>query len=611
MRHDDVAILVPTRTPIGPLERALDDADIPYRIESRSLVWRTDAVRDLLGDPHRHRGPGRRGRRRRRPALARASPAPTSSCVEWRAAGGRWDHTRRTARGARRATTPSRLAMDAAARAGTTSGTGARSTRCRRRGRARAAASSSSPSPSAARATTGAACGSSSTRPAPSSRPAVLRWPQFLGVGPAAGRRGAPRPSRRWCPSPTTTPCASSPSTAPRASSSRWSCWPGWPTAGPPTMTDVAWTAEGPELMVTAYGGGGAVASPPPAGSAPPRTPPTRSRRAEATRLLYVAATRARDTAHRQPPPPGPGRHATADPAAPPGASRPPRSGGRRRCRPPPCRCSSSPAAARPYAPPSGPRWLDAHEAALAEPPAGLVDLADRAARAPAARPGVAVRGGRPRPRTTSATTTSPTTTPPMPAPAALGGDEADGSAASPGVAPRVGRAVHAVLEHAAARGHGRSTASRRRPRRRRGRARRRRADLVRELAGVGARSAALAEARGGGRLWREVPVVGAGRRPRARGLHRPALRAARRRRSWSSTGRPTGPAPEPRSTRSLGRTTAPGRRLRRRASPPATGREVAEVRFVFCRAGRRAGRRARHHRPRAAVAEVEAILAG
>ena len=47
-RFDDVAILVPTRTPLRQLERALDRHDVPYRIESRSLVWATDAVREVL-----------------------------------------------------------------------------------------------------------------------------------------------------------------------------------------------------------------------------------------------------------------------------------------------------------------------------------------------------------------------------------------------------------------------------------------------------------------------------------------------------------------------------------------------------------------------------------
>ncbi len=40
-RFDDIAILVPTRTPLAQLERALDANDVPYRVESRSLVWAT------------------------------------------------------------------------------------------------------------------------------------------------------------------------------------------------------------------------------------------------------------------------------------------------------------------------------------------------------------------------------------------------------------------------------------------------------------------------------------------------------------------------------------------------------------------------------------------
>src|SRR5439155_13548590 len=34
-RYDDIAVLVPTRTPLGQIERAFDRADIPYRVESR------------------------------------------------------------------------------------------------------------------------------------------------------------------------------------------------------------------------------------------------------------------------------------------------------------------------------------------------------------------------------------------------------------------------------------------------------------------------------------------------------------------------------------------------------------------------------------------------
>src|SRR4051794_23501055 len=46
--YADMAILVPTRTSLSALEEALDRRGVPYRIMSRSLVWQTDAVRDLI-----------------------------------------------------------------------------------------------------------------------------------------------------------------------------------------------------------------------------------------------------------------------------------------------------------------------------------------------------------------------------------------------------------------------------------------------------------------------------------------------------------------------------------------------------------------------------------
>jgi ATP-dependent helicase/nuclease subunit A len=93
VRYDDVAILLPTRTSLGHLERALDGAAVPYRIESRSLVWATDAVRDLLAvlaaidDPADDI------------AVVAALRSPGFACsdvdlLDWRAAGGRWDHRR-------------------------------------------------------------------------------------------------------------------------------------------------------------------------------------------------------------------------------------------------------------------------------------------------------------------------------------------------------------------------------------------------------------------------------------------------------------------------------------------------------------------------------------
>jgi ATP-dependent helicase/nuclease subunit A len=93
IRFDDVAILVPTRAPIGPIERALDDADVPYRIESRSLVWRTDVVREVLALLTAVEDPADEV------AVVAALRSPAFACsdrdlVEWRVAGGRWDHTR-------------------------------------------------------------------------------------------------------------------------------------------------------------------------------------------------------------------------------------------------------------------------------------------------------------------------------------------------------------------------------------------------------------------------------------------------------------------------------------------------------------------------------------
>ena len=47
-RLGDVTVLVPARTSLPFLQDALDDANIPYRAESSSLVYATRAVRDLL-----------------------------------------------------------------------------------------------------------------------------------------------------------------------------------------------------------------------------------------------------------------------------------------------------------------------------------------------------------------------------------------------------------------------------------------------------------------------------------------------------------------------------------------------------------------------------------
>src|SRR5690606_26455713 len=47
-RFADVTVLIPSRAVLSELERAFEGAGVPYRIESRSLVFGTDEVRELL-----------------------------------------------------------------------------------------------------------------------------------------------------------------------------------------------------------------------------------------------------------------------------------------------------------------------------------------------------------------------------------------------------------------------------------------------------------------------------------------------------------------------------------------------------------------------------------
>ncbi|HEX9970233.1 MAG TPA: 3'-5' exonuclease, partial [Acidimicrobiales bacterium] len=91
VRYRDMAVLLPTRTALPALEQALEGAGIPYRVESRSLVWSTAEVRDLLAllravdDPTDE------------VALVAALRSPALACgdddlVAFHLAGGRWDH---------------------------------------------------------------------------------------------------------------------------------------------------------------------------------------------------------------------------------------------------------------------------------------------------------------------------------------------------------------------------------------------------------------------------------------------------------------------------------------------------------------------------------------
>ena len=90
-RPDDITVLLPTRTALPALERAFEDADLPYRVEARSLVWATQEVRDLLSVLRAVADPGDEV------AVAAALLGGVLACSHedlrsWRAAGGSWDH---------------------------------------------------------------------------------------------------------------------------------------------------------------------------------------------------------------------------------------------------------------------------------------------------------------------------------------------------------------------------------------------------------------------------------------------------------------------------------------------------------------------------------------
>ncbi len=89
--YRDIAVLLPTRTSLPAIEAALQVRDVPYRIESRSLVWATDAVRDAVTLLQALVAPADEV------AVVATLRHPGLACndrdlVEWAAAGGRWNY---------------------------------------------------------------------------------------------------------------------------------------------------------------------------------------------------------------------------------------------------------------------------------------------------------------------------------------------------------------------------------------------------------------------------------------------------------------------------------------------------------------------------------------
>ncbi|MCY3695635.1 MAG: UvrD-helicase domain-containing protein [Chloroflexi bacterium] len=92
-RFADTAVLVPTRTGLTHLLPELDERGIPYRLESRSLVYHSSEVRLLLNLLRAIDDPTDQI------ALVAALRSPAFACADddlyrWSLAGGRWDYRR-------------------------------------------------------------------------------------------------------------------------------------------------------------------------------------------------------------------------------------------------------------------------------------------------------------------------------------------------------------------------------------------------------------------------------------------------------------------------------------------------------------------------------------
>ncbi|HEV2362549.1 MAG TPA: UvrD-helicase domain-containing protein, partial [Acidimicrobiales bacterium] len=88
----DIAVLVPRRIALGPIENELDAAGIAYRVMSSSLVYGTEEVRDLISIARAIDSPADDV------AVVAALRSPAFGCgdddlVRHRHAGGRWDYT--------------------------------------------------------------------------------------------------------------------------------------------------------------------------------------------------------------------------------------------------------------------------------------------------------------------------------------------------------------------------------------------------------------------------------------------------------------------------------------------------------------------------------------
>ncbi|SRR5579884_381411 len=92
-RYQDICVLLPTRTNLRRLSRAFEQEDVPYRMESGSLVLNTAEVRDLLSCLRAIEDPSDQV------ALVAALRSPAYACSDvdllaWAESGGRFDYER-------------------------------------------------------------------------------------------------------------------------------------------------------------------------------------------------------------------------------------------------------------------------------------------------------------------------------------------------------------------------------------------------------------------------------------------------------------------------------------------------------------------------------------
>ena len=89
VRYDDMVVLVPSRLAVPALEDAFGMAGVPYRLETASLIWSSQEIREVLSVMHAVNDPGDEVN------IVAALRSPMLGCgdddlAEWRRSGGRW-----------------------------------------------------------------------------------------------------------------------------------------------------------------------------------------------------------------------------------------------------------------------------------------------------------------------------------------------------------------------------------------------------------------------------------------------------------------------------------------------------------------------------------------